>query len=340
MKDEASRPRGLLAIEEARSKRFAGKLPAIPTRYWLWALTALAAWGVFYWKQTQGEVDSRKAALFAKQRGVVAELGPRFEPMRQRLEDWTVEAAGPYPGDVVSPQVKAWDFAGLPGIYLRIRRDSATSVPALRKAATGSLRDAFTACLFHEPNADPTSGPPCKASHDCAAGTFCNEVDHCTPPAQPYNLRAAYHGTRVLGDEWSVNLRTAGDDMRMRLLEREFESAVKDDVPLVIDMLTRAQFYLLVLDEDPPGFAPPAGKPALEAIQAEPHAARVLLYGLKQGMDRLLLRVRRDVAGRFIPAGENAATDPEIVEAQQRQVNSCQLALDVRAAIGAAGAAR
>jgi len=37
----------------------------------------------------------------------------------------------------------------------------------------------------------------------------------------------------------------------VRLLEREFESAVKDDIPFVIDLLTRAQFYLLVLDEDP-----------------------------------------------------------------------------------------
>jgi len=335
MKEEATRPRGLLAIEEARSKRFSGKLPALPTRYWLWALTALAAWGVFYWKKTQGEIESQKAVLFAKQRGVVAELGPRFEPLRQRLEDWTVEAAGAYPGDLVSPQLKSWDFAALPGIYLRIRRESATSVPALRKAAAGSLRDGFTACLFHEPNADPTSGPPCKASHDCAPGTFCNEVDHCMPPAQPYNLRTAYHGTRVLGDEWTVNLRTASDDMRMRLLEREFESAVKDDVPMVIDMLTRAQFYLLVLDEDPPNVTVP-DKQGLEFVQAQPHTARVVLFGLKPGMDRALLRLRRDIQGRFIPAGGTAATDPEIVEAQQRQVNSCQLALDVRAAIGAA----
>jgi hypothetical protein len=250
------------------------------------------------------------------------------------LEDWTVEAAGPYAGDLVAPQLKGWDFAGQPGIYLRLRRENATSVPALRKASASSLRDGFTACLFHEPNADPTSGPPCKASHDCAAGTFCNEVDHCMPPAQPFNLRAAYHGTRVLGEEWSVDLRTASDDMRMRLLEREFDGAVKDDVPLVIDLLTRAQFYLLVLDEDPPGVALPADKPgALETIQAAPHTARVMLFGLKPGMDRALLRVRREVAGRFIPAGENAASDPDIIEAQQRQVNSCQLALDVRAAL-------
>jgi hypothetical protein len=116
------------------------------------------------------------------------------------------------------------------------------------------------------------------------------------------------------------------------LLDREFDSAVKDDIPAVIDLLTRAQFFLLVLDEDPAGPIP-KGKPPLEAIQTSPHTARVFLFGLKPGLDRPLLRIRRDVAGRFIPTGESAPTDPELIEAQQRQVNSCQLALSVREAL-------
>jgi hypothetical protein len=121
--------------------------------------------------------------------------------------------------------------------------------------------------------------------------------------------------------------------MRMRLLEREFDSAVKDDIPAVIDILTRAQFFMLVLDEDP--VEPlPQGKVPLEAIQSVPHPARVYLFGLKPGMDKPLMRVQRDVAGRFIPTGESAPTNPELLEAQQRQVNSCQLALYVREALG------
>jgi hypothetical protein len=149
------------------------------------------------------------------------------------------------------------------------------------------------------------------------------------PPAQPYNMRTAYHGTRVLGEDWTMRLRTASDDVTMRLLEREFGSAVKDDIPLVIDLLTRAQFYLLVLDEDPVDL-PPGEKPTLDVVQGLPHAARVTLFGLKPGMERVLLRVRRKIDGRFIPAGENAPTDPDLIAAQQRQVNSCQLALYVR----------
>ena len=329
MKEEPSRTRGLVAIEEAKASRQSGRMPAIPTRFILWTLTIFVAWGIYYWRKTQGEVESQKAALFARQRGVVVELGGKFDPLRERVEEWTTKEAGPYAGDVVSPELGKWEFVTQPGIYLRLRLSDATTAQSIRKASQASLRDAFTACLFRVPNADPTSGPPCKASHDCAAGTFCNEVDHCMPPAQPYNMRAAYHGTRILGEDWTVKVRSAGDDMQMRLFEREFESAVKDDIPLVIDLLTRAQFFLLVLDEDPAEL-PPGPKPGLDVIQALPHPARVKLFGLKPGMDRVLLRMRREIDGRFIPAGETAPADPDLIAAQQRQVNSCQLALYVR----------
>ncbi len=326
-----NQPRGLVAVHESKQRRLHGRLPAIPTRFWLWALTVLVAWGIFYWKKTQGEIESQKAVLLAKQRGVLAELGPRYEPVQKRLEDWAVASSGAYPGDLAAPEAKSWDFGAAPGIYLRMRLADATSAVAVRKAAAVSLRDAFTACLFHEPNVDPISGPPCRASHDCAPGTFCNEVDHCMPPAQPYNLRTAYYGTRIMTDEWTVSLRTASDDMRLRLLEREFDSAVKDDIPAVIDLLTRAQFFMLVFDEDP---VDGKVKPSLDAIQAIPHPARVFLFGLKPGMERPLLRLRREIAGRFMPTGETAPTEPELIEAQQRQVNSCQLALYVREALG------
>jgi hypothetical protein len=329
MKEEPTRTRGLTAIEESRVSRKQGRLPAIPPRFMLWTATVIVAWGIYYWRRTQGEIESQKAALFARQRGIVTELGSKFEPLRQRIEDWTMKEAGPYAGDIAAPELGKWDFATQPGIYLRLRLSDATAVTSIRKAAQASLRDAFTACLFRVPNADPTSGPPCKASHDCAAGTFCNELDHCMPPAQPYNMRAAYYGTRVLGEDWTVSLRTAGDDMKMRLLEREFDSAVKDDIPLVIDLLTRAQFFLLVLDEDPAELEASA-KPALDALQAMAHPARVTLFGLKPGMDRVLLRLRREIDARFIPAGESAPTEPGLMAAQQRQVNSCQLALNVR----------
>jgi hypothetical protein len=121
MKEEQSHSRGLVAVQESKTRRREGRLPAIPTRFWLWTLIVLIAWGIFYWRQTQAEIESQKAALFARQRGVVAEFGARFEPLRQRIEEWTVQSAGTFPGEIVAPELKGWDFTTQPGIYLRLR---------------------------------------------------------------------------------------------------------------------------------------------------------------------------------------------------------------------------
>jgi hypothetical protein len=152
-------------------------------------------------------------------------------------------------------------------------------------------------------------------------------------PAQPYNLRAAYRGTRILTDEWSIELREASDDMRMRLLGRQFDATVNDDIPLTIDLMQRAQFFLLVLDEDPEGGMPAdAGAVTAESVQAVPHPIRVGLFTLKRSNNRQLLRLRRTVDARLIPAGAGEAPSPEVSLAQQRQANGCALALEVRQA--------
>jgi hypothetical protein len=330
MKEDSHHVRGLPAIEESREKRKQMRLPAIPTRFWLWLATVLAVWAIFYWKKTQGEIESRKAKLLALQRGVAAALGPKIEPLRDRIESFIVDLAKPYTQDVMTDEARSEAFASRPGIYVRLRLLDTGDVKTIRKAAAGSLRDAFTACLYKEPNVDPTSGPACKSTRDCREGTFCNEVDHCVVPAQPYNLRAAYRGMRVATEEWTVRLRTAGNDKEVLLLEREYDTAVKDDIPLAVDLLTRAEYVMIVLDEAPDG------KPAqeLEELEKIPHAARVALYGLKPEKDGALLKLRRDIDARYVPAGESSPTrDPGLVDAQQRQVNSCQLALHVRAAL-------
>ena len=331
------RPRGLPSIHQARRKRARATWATIPPRLWGWFSVVIAVWAVLYWKHTQSVLESRKAALFARQRGVQAELGARFDPLRDRIEGWTVAAAGPFAGDRVDADLKGWDFRGLPGIYLRLRASEGVDAAAVRKAADASLRDGFTACLFHEPNGSPTAGPACTLSHECSPGTFCNEVDHCAPPAQPYNLRAAYRGTRILGDEWSVRLREGSDDMQLRLFEREFEAALRDEVPLVIDLLTRAQFFLVVLDEEPPLAAPAvAGDAAAaavtaEAVQAVPHFARVALWRTRGNAAEPALRLRREVDAHLI--GGAAGLGSGAGEAAQRQANSCQLALDVERAL-------
>jgi hypothetical protein len=93
---------------------------------------------------------------------------------------------------------------------------------------------------------------------------------------------------------------------------------------------------MLVLDEEPQDGASggKTPKPTYEEIQAVAHPARVFLFGLKGAVEnKPLLRFRMEVDARLVSAGETAPTDPHIISAQQRQANSCQLALGVRSVL-------
>src|SRR5438046_433443 len=97
-------------------------------------------------------------------------------------------------------------------------------------------------------------------------------------------------------------------------------------------IFSRAQYYLLVLDEDP---ADAKKDTKLEQIELMPHFARVAVWRI--GDDKQILRVRREAAGELL--GATPAMDGEASDARQRQANSCGLALAVRSAIGDANAA-
>jgi len=91
-----------------------------------------------------------------------------------------------------------------------------------------------------------------------------------------------------------------------------------------------------VLDEDPPGGVPkepPDGgldESDEERVQREPHAARVGVWNLESGES--LLRLRTQAAGRFVPVGDRVVKSAESIAAQERQTNSCALALAVKEA--------
>jgi hypothetical protein len=73
-----------------------------------------------------------------------------------------------------------------------------------------------------------------------------------------------------------------------------------------------------------------------ERIQRVAHPARVGIWDVRD--NKLILRLRAVAGGDFIPVGNRAATSPETLAAEQRQVNSCALALEVKEAIGAQAA--
>lgn len=332
--EEPPRLRGLPAIAEAREARSKMRWPS--PKFWAWAAIIMAAGAILQWKWSQGEVESDRQALLARQRAMSVEMGPRWFPLRDKIEGWTLELAKDAGAEVIDKEVLAqWDFRDKPGLYLRLRVEDAVDATAIRKGAKNSLRDAFTACLTRVANALPHSGKECRRTRDCPAGEHCNETDHCSRPAQPYNLRVGYRTMSVLSDEWLRDAQEANTELRLRLLKEGFEDNVRDDVPVAADLLIRAQYFLLVLDETPPELKIGEGANAGEAVQAVEHQARVGLWRLSDG--KAVLRLRREAGGKLLGAQPDA--DPEVLEARARQANSCALALAVRQAMGDASAA-
>jgi hypothetical protein len=159
------------------------------------------------------------------------------------------------------------------------------------------------------------------------------EIDGGAFAEQPWNLAQAYAATRILSDDWVRLVREADDDLRLRVFRGQYDKAVRDEIPLAIDVVKRAQFFLLVLDEDVPEARAFADGGALteEALQLVAHPARIHLFELPAGAE--ILRLRRSGEGRFIQAGERVVTDSETRDAMQRQANNCALAARVEEAL-------
>jgi hypothetical protein len=204
-----------------------------------------------------------------------------------------------------------------------MRVANAGSAEAIRTVAADAKRDAFAACFLREPNERGVRG----------------EIDGGAFSDQPWNLGQAYAATRILTDGWVREVNEADEAMRLRVFTEQYDKAVRDEIPVAIDVVKRAQFFLLVLDEDVPEAAAVADGGSIDeaALQLVAHPARVHLFDLRS--DREILRVRRSAEWQVVPAGERQVTDPETVDAMKRQANNCALASAVDIAVGLSAAA-
>lgn len=285
---------------------------------------------ILHWKVRQGELEERRGELMAKQRAVEVELGKRWFPIRDKVEGWTLDLAKAAGDEKIDTDaLRAWNFQEMPGIYLRMSVADATDVEAIRKQAKESLKDAFTSCLVRYDNPSPIAGKECEHARDCAQGELCNEMGFCSPPSQPYNLRIAYRSMRVLSDGWMKDVQEADTELRIRLLENTFEASMLEDIPIAADLLTRAKYFLLVLDEKPASEPPQEGEEAPATGDMQSYPARVAVWRLQD--DRNVLRIRRESSTRLVGA---SPADPKTLGARARQANSCGLALAVRTAMG------
>jgi hypothetical protein len=334
-----ARERGLPSVNQARAERRRAivlgrvRLRGLPPHFWLWTLTILGVFSIVYWRVAEGHIESRKAQVMSKQRAIAKTIGPKLLPFRDRVEGWARELAGPYAGDVVAPDANLGLIEQSPGVYLRLRIDTAKTPKDIRKAARASLHDGFTSCLFRKTKTgDPTKGKACKVTSDCTPGLLCNEWNVCAEPPIPYNMRLAYRTLRVLSPEWTDELHQATSELAINAYDRDLDSVTRYDVRIAADILARSKYFTLVLDENPdaglPAEIPDAGESVEERVQRAAHPARVGIWDLQSG--KPLLRLRAQAAGEFVSMGGRAIRDPITLAAEQRQVNACQLALEVR----------
>jgi hypothetical protein len=340
------RTRGLPSLNEARAERRRAfifgrvRVRAMPPQFWLWVAVVVGGFLVVYFRIEQGKLESAKGGVMAKQRAVAQSLGPKILPFRDKIERWTKELAGAYPGDFKASEASFDEISKQPGVYLRLRQSNALSAPKIRKAAASSLHDGFTSCFFvRKPDDDPTRGHKCTRLADCDPGLLCNEYDVCVPPPRPYNLRLAYRALRVLSTEWTDEVHEAPSELAVTAYGRDLDAVTKNDVPVAIEMLSQAEYFTLVLDEDPPeglpSELPDAGETHEERVQRVPHFARAGVWKLAN--DEPLLRLRTEAKATVVPVGERVVRRQETVAAQQRQANGCVVALAVKRALAPSG---
>jgi hypothetical protein len=309
-------PPGLKSIRDAKLQRERRQNRVTPQQVLFVLLTAVTVLVIY--KYVSGHnLDAAKDKLLQKQRAVQATVGAEWMPLRDRLEKITLEDAIAFRGDFVDSEGAKWDFRALPGIYLRMRVAEAKDLGTLRRAAQKSARDSFAGCLLREPNAALAKGVP-------DAGAFAE---------QPWNLRQGYAATRILTDDWVREVKDADDDLRLRVFEQQYDKAIKDEIPLAIDLIKRAQFFLLVLDEDTDAARAVSDGGAIteESLQLVAHETRVHLVNMRTQGE--VFRLKRAGAASFYTAGERPGIEPETKAAMQRNVNNCDLASQVQAAL-------
>ncbi len=308
-------PVGLKSIRDAKQNR--GRTQSrISPQSLLFVLLAAVTVTIAYFYVAGRNLDANKDKLLQKQRAVQATVGAEWGPLRDKIEKATLDAAAQFKGDFVDSEAGRMEFRTAPGIYLRMRVAEARDSAGLRKAAKSSLRDAFVGCLLR-------GQPRAKLEAD-GGGLF---------PDQPWNMRQAYTATRILTDDWVSEVKASDDDLRLRVFQQQYDQAIRDEIPVAIEMLKKAQFFLLVLDEDAAAARDAAdGGPIDEqALQLVPHETRVHLVNLRTGAE--MLRLKRSGAAAFFMAGENPNVDPQTRAAMQRNVNNCDLANQVTAAL-------
>lgn len=314
--------RGLSAIGQLREERGRSRGKYTP-QFVLGAALLVGASLVAYKIVADRDLNLAKEKILAKRDAAMKTIGVEWFPMRDRIESAIVDGAKDYKGDFVDPDLATFPYKGQPGIYIRLRVADAVDVKTIRKLAPNAKKDAFAGCFLREPNERALRG-------DRDGGAFAE---------QPWNLAEAYTAARVLGQEFTDQVNDAPDMLHLRVFEQQYEMALNEQLPTAARVVRTARFFLLALDEDVPAAAAlgDGGPITEEVLQTVAHPTRVYLIDLGSGRD--MIRMKRTGWATTMPATGNVILDSAQRDAIQRQVNNCNLADQIAAAVTPAPAA-
>jgi hypothetical protein len=286
---------------------------AAPTRVAVMRVLALAAalcvLGLWLreWQHRDAELEAARDELLVAIGREASSLTPRDHQLSSRVDAMLKETAADS-DDVVSEQLAkpealaAW--LAKPTAYFRAERAAfAADVPLLEKSRS-SLKDAFILCLIHPPK---TPGEKAMLKHIQRA--YAGALEKRTPNVR--RLHAAVHVLALLSREWLKRVEEADSLAELNELQKAFERAPIERGKAA----ARSELLIYLLDEPTEQGAP------TELDGASRHDVQVGFIDVRSGKPLLRLRQRVD------PAWISDANRPEM----GRALNSCNLAIDVRA---------
>lgn len=266
------------------------------------------------WQRTTRELEAERAQLLERIRRESASLGAHAKAAGARAVGLLQRSSGPYAGDVVADELRASDaldsVLAESLIFVRGPLASFRSELRTREAAAGSRKDALVLCLMDPPEARSEKALLGRARAAHGGERLRERTAHVA------RLHDLFHGLRVLGPEIEQQVMAATQKREIEKRARAFDAA-----PLAeTKRAARSGRLLFVMDEPADG----TGPTELDGERA--HDVRVGLVDLAS--EKMLFQVRRRVDPSWLSEGARAE--------YASGIDSCALALDVRAAVAGA----
>lgn len=262
--------------------------------------------------RSNDKLESDRSALLERLRRHSSALSEAERSSTTRVLAWLARSSGAYEGDFVAEELRrpqGLDHSvARPAVYVRGPLSSFGGPAGIRDSASTFAKDAFVLCLVDPPSAK--SEKLVRAKARAAYGG-----DGMRAAAHVERLKDALIGLPYLTAAWETRV-VAAERGELDQLRASFDRAPIESA----ERAAKASLLVFAMDE-------PSTTPGPTELDGErPHDVRVGFVDLV--LDKLLLRLRRHVD----PSWVSDATRAEYASG----VDSCVLALDVRAAASGA----